>query len=81
MINATLCYLREGGKTLFLYRNKGEKDIHNGLYVAPGGKTEPGERGIDCIMREFLEETGLTLKDPRLRQVITFHNKGRVMGA
>ena len=77
---ATMCYLRRDGETLLLYRNKGARDMHNGMYVPPGGKTHRGERGIDCIVREFKEETGLTLVRPELRIIATFYNKGRVMG-
>ncbi|MDO8460385.1 MAG: NUDIX domain-containing protein [Nanoarchaeota archaeon] len=61
MINATMCFLKDKEKILFIYRNKGDNDIHNGRYVPPGGKTERGERGIDCIKREFKEEVGLSL--------------------
>jgi len=77
MINATMCFLRNNRETLLLYRNKGEGDIHNGWYVPPGGRTERGERGIDCILREFIEETGLTLINPKLRIIATFYNQGR----
>ncbi len=80
MINATMCFLRYEGKTLFIYRNRGVMDIHNGWYVAPGGKTERGERGIDSIIREFREETGLVIKDPKLRAIVTFYNEGRLLG-
>ena len=67
-------------KTLFLYRNKGEGDIHHGWYVPPGGKTERDERGVDCIVREFKEETGLELVNPKLRVIATFYNQNRVLG-
>jgi len=80
MINATMCFLRNNGKTLLIYRNKGEGDIHNGWYVPPGGRTERGERGIDCIVREFREETGLTLINPKLKVIATFYNYGRILG-
>jgi len=80
MINATACYLRDGENVLLLNRNKGNEDIHNGLYVAPGGQTERGERGIDCMLREFEEETGLKLLDPKLRAIVTFFNQGRILG-
>ena len=80
MLNATMCFLRCKGETLFLYRNRGEGDIHNGLYVPPGGQTERGERGIDCINREFHEETGLYLLNPKLKMIVTFYNKGRILG-
>ncbi len=77
MINATMCFLRKANRTLLLYRHRGEEDIHNGFYVPPGGRTERGERGIDSILREFREETGLTLVKPRLKVIATFYNEGR----
>lgn len=75
-----MCFLRNNQETLLLYRNKGEGDIHHGWYVPPGGRTERGERGIDCIAREFKEETGLTLVNPKLRIIATFYNQGRILG-
>jgi 8-oxo-dGTP diphosphatase len=80
MINGTMCFLTSEGQTLFLYRNRGKDDIHNGWYVPPGGRLERGERSIDCVIREFEEETGLGLVDPRLRLIATFFNEGRVLG-
>jgi 8-oxo-dGTP diphosphatase len=79
MKNATVCYLKDNKKILFLYRNGGKEDIHNGLYIPPGGKTERGERGIDSIIREFKEETGLDLLNPKLKVIATFYNKGRIL--
>jgi 8-oxo-dGTP diphosphatase len=79
MKNGTACFLTNGGITLFLYRNRGKEDIHQGYYVAPGGTLEEGERSIDCIIREIKEETGLRLMDPRLRVIATFFNKGRIL--
>jgi 8-oxo-dGTP diphosphatase len=80
MINGTMCFLRKGLQTLFIHRTKGEGDIHHGWHVPPGGHTEPGERGADCISREFKEETGLELINPRLRVIATFYNQGRILG-
>ena len=80
MKNATLCYLKVNDKILFLCRNRIASDIHSGLYVTPGGQTEKGERGIDCVLREFEQETGLKLVNPRLKAIVTFYNEGRVMG-
>ena len=37
------------------------------VYAPPGGKFESGESPLDCIIREFYEETGLTLINPRLQ--------------
>ena len=72
MILATLCYLEKDNKILMLYRNKKENDYHEGKWNAPGGKFEPGESPEECVIREMKEETGLTIKNPVLKGVITF---------
>ncbi len=41
-------------------------------YVAPGGKMESGETIKQSAIREFQEETGLTVEDPKLKGVFTF---------
>ena len=38
----------------------------------PGGHVEPGEAFTDSVVREVLEETGLTILDPRLCGVKQF---------
>ncbi len=80
MINGTMCFLRDGRDILLIHRHGGEGDIHHGYYVPPGGKTKRGETGIECIVREFEEETGLILIDPKLRVIVTFYNEGRILG-
>lgn len=60
---STACYLIEDGKVLFLHFNK--KWGH--VYAPPGGKMNEGESPSECIIREFEEETGLILKDPKLK--------------
>lgn len=71
-VAATLCYLRRGGRTLMLHRNKKEGDVHRGKWNGLGGKLEEGESPEDCVAREIREECGLELKEPRLRGVLTF---------
>lgn len=71
-IAATLCYVRSGGKTLMLHRNKKEGDVHRGKWNGLGGKLEPGESPEECVIREVREESGLTIAKPRLRGVLTF---------
>lgn len=62
-LNAVVCYLKKENKVLMIKFSK--KWGH--VYAPPGGKFESGESPLDCIMREFYEETGLTLKSPRLQ--------------
>ncbi len=71
MILATLCYVRTGGKTLMMHRNKRPDDVHIGKYNGLGGKFESGESPEECVVREVREESGLTIK-PQLRGVMTF---------
>ncbi len=70
----TLCYLRRNGKTLMLYRNKKENDMHEGKWNGLGGKVEPGESPEECVIREVYEESGLLVKNPQMRGFITFPN-------
>jgi len=68
----TLCYVKQNGKTLMLHRVKKYQDIHEGKWNGLGGHFEPGETPEECVIREVLEESGLTVKSPRLRGVLTF---------
>jgi 8-oxo-dGTP diphosphatase len=69
---ATLCYVRKNGRTLMLHRVKKKADVHEGKWNGLGGKFEPGESPEDCVIREVREESGLRLKSPRLKGVLTF---------
>lgn len=71
-VAATLCYLRSGGRTLMLHRNKKEGDVHRGKWNGLGGKLDAGESPEECVVREMREESGLTVLDARLRGVLTF---------
>jgi 8-oxo-dGTP diphosphatase len=46
--------------------------MHAGKWNGLGGKMEAGETPEECIIREILEESGLTVQNPILRGVITF---------
>ena len=39
------------------------------VYAPPGGKFEEGESPLDCILREYYEETGLKLIHPKLQGI------------
>ena len=73
MKNVTLCYLEnEKGEYLMLHRVKKQNDLNHDKWIGVGGKFEPGESPEECICRETLEETGLTLTDWRYRGIVTF---------
>ena len=73
MKNTTLCYMEnEKGEYLMLHRVKKENDLNHDKWIGVGGKCEEGESPEECVCRETLEETGLTLTDYRYRGVITF---------
>jgi 8-oxo-dGTP diphosphatase len=74
MILATLCYIKQNGKTLMLHRNKRQNDIHEGKWNGLGGKFEAGESPEGCIIREVKEESGLEIQSPRLHGLLTFVN-------
>jgi len=68
----TLCYIEKDNKILLLHRIKKEHDVHEGKWIGVGGKIEQGESPEECIIREVKEETGLIIKAPFLRGVMTF---------
>jgi len=72
MLNTTLCYLQRGDAYLMLHRVKKENDLNRDKWIGVGGKFEEGESPEDCLLRETLEETGLTLTAWRFRGIITF---------
>ena len=72
MVNTTLCYIRRGGDYLMLHRTKKEHDLNHDKWIGIGGKFEDKESPEDCLLREALEETGLTLADYRYRGLVTF---------
>jgi 8-oxo-dGTP diphosphatase len=74
MILATLCYVKRDGYTLMIHRNKKPNDIHAGKWDGLGGKFEAGETPEECVRREILEESGLTIKNPRLHGLLLFTN-------
>ena len=74
MKNTSLCYLERDGQYLMLHRVKKENDENRDKWIGIGGKFEPGESPEDCVQREVLEETGITLLDYRYCGIVTFVN-------
>ena len=68
----TLCYLEKNEKYLMLHRTKKVNDENHDKWIGVGGKFEDRESPEDCMKREILEETGLTVTDFRYRGIVTF---------
>ena len=73
---ATLCYIKKDGKTLMLHRIKKKNDMHEGKWNGLGGKLEAGESPEECVIREIEEESGLRIREPRLKGILTFPHFG-----
>ena len=58
----------------YLLQDRVKKDWNG--YTFPGGHIEPGESIVDAVIREMKEETGLTIKAPRLCGVKQFPLEG-----
>ena len=72
MILATLCYVKRDGCTLMVYRNKKPNDIHEDKWNGLGGKFENGETPEEGVIREILEESGLSIQNPKLCGLLMF---------
>lgn len=70
-LNSTVCYLKKDDLVLMLKFSK----KWGLVYAPPGGKFESGETPLDCIKREFYEETGLILINPRLQGISYWKDK------
>lgn len=74
---ATLGIITRGNQIL-LGRKQGSPEIGEGTLNGPGGKQEPNETIIACLVRETYEELGITL-DPAATEkvaIITFYAAG-----
>lgn len=70
-LNATVCYLKVNNEVLMIkYKKKWGQ-----VYAPPGGKFEIGESPLDCIIREFKEETNLELINPKLQGYSYWHDE------
>ena len=72
MLLATLCYVKRDSCTLMVYRNKKVNDMHKGKWNGLGGKFEAGETPEECVYREVLEESGLSIQNPKLCGLLMF---------
>ena len=70
-LNSTACYLKKGNKVLMIKFSK----KWGQAYAIPGGKFKTGETPLDCITREYYEETGLTLINPKFQGISYWQDK------
>ncbi|WNF39095.1 8-oxo-dGTP diphosphatase [Bacillaceae bacterium IKA-2] len=61
----TTCIVNQNGRVLLLQKPS------RGWWVAPGGKMESGESIKDAVTREFREETGLQIQNPKIKGIFT----------
>ena len=72
MRNSTLCYIERDGCYLMMHRVKKKNDMNHDKWLGIGGGFLEDESPEDCIRREALEETGLTLGHLDFYSVVTF---------
>lgn len=68
----TLCLIHKGNQ--YLLQDRVKKDWKG--YTLPGGHVEPGESIVEAAIREMQEETGLTIRNPKLCGVKQFPIEG-----
>lgn len=76
MIQTTLCYIEEENKYLMMHRIKKKNDVNQDKWIGIGGRFEENESPYECILREMMEETGLSPNFLTYRGVITFICEG-----
>jgi 8-oxo-dGTP diphosphatase len=64
-------------RVLLVHRNRRPEDVHLGKYNGLGGKLEPGEDVVACLMREVKEESGLDCEEVILRGTISWPGFGK----
>ena len=72
MHNSTLSYITRGDDVLMPHREKKKNDVNKDKWIGIGGKFEGEESPDECLLREAMEETGLTLTSWKCRGVVTF---------
>lgn len=64
----TLCLIHKGDQ--YLLQDRMKEDWKG--FTLPGGHVEPGESIVDSVIREMQEETGLSIRNPKLCGVKQF---------
>ena len=68
----TLCYIEKDGSYLMMHRVKKDQDENAGKWIGIGGHMKEDETPEECVRREIIEETGLTVDNLKLRGILTF---------
>lgn len=74
-IVGTLGFVLRGDSVLLVHRQR-PGDEHRGKFNGLGGKLEPGEDAVACLVRELQEEAGITPTAMRLRGTISWPGFG-----
>lgn len=74
MKKTVLCYIEDNNKYLMLHRTKKNQDLNEGKWLGIGGHIEANETPDEALIREVLEETGLTLLNYTFNGIVEFIN-------
>lgn len=66
------CYVKKDNKYLMLQRNSNKRILPD-VWMAPGGHIEFNEGIFACAKREIMEETGLSIKNLKIKAVGVGH--------
>src|SRR6185437_16068507 len=77
MLKYTICFIKQGEKILMLNREYSE---WMGVWNGVGGKIEPNETPLECILREVKEETGINLKTAEYKGNVTWTDGSTYFG-
>lgn len=80
VVPRTLCFVFFGDEVLLLKASNNKE--WEGVYNPVGGHIEKGEGVIECANREIQEETGLTVKNTKLKGIVhvtNFYGKNVMM--
>ena len=76
-IIGTLGYVLSPDRSrVLMVRRTRDGDLHQGKYNGLGGKLEPGEDVVSCMIRELREEAGIEVTSLRLRGTISWPGFG-----
>ena len=66
----TLCYIEKDDAYLMMHRVSKKNDINHDKWIGVGGHFKEGESPEECLLREVMEETGLTLASWHFRGIV-----------